>query len=86
MGMHPLMDRRMISTPRHSSLAAANVAESAAGAKPTPDASSDKLTGSDLSTSWWSPGSLGMGDAIIQAGWEAIRDLILMSDLLFEGV
>ncbi|KAG8790438.1 hypothetical protein FRC12_011866 [Ceratobasidium sp. 428] len=79
MGMHPLMDRRMVSTPRHSSLAAANVTQPAKSAD-------EKSATSDTNVSWWDPGTLGMGDVIIQAGFEAIRDLVRMSDMLFDGI
>ncbi|KAJ1306255.1 hypothetical protein OPQ81_010959 [Rhizoctonia solani] len=96
MGLHPLMDRRIISTPRHSSLAAANVLESSkkeetpATAEPSTSASQslppDRPTASDVGTTWWNPSTLGMGDVLIQAGWEALRDLIRMSDMLFDGI
>ncbi|KAH7334967.1 hypothetical protein B0J17DRAFT_720500 [Rhizoctonia solani] len=94
------MDRRIISTPRHSSLAAANVLESEkkeetpAAAGPSSSAlvsgsqslPPDKPTASDVGTTWWNPSTLGMGDVLIQAGWEALRDLIRMSDMLFDGI
>lgn len=91
MGMQPLMDRRIISTPRHSSLAAANVVESVKSEPDTPLAGpsniqAEKPTASDVGTTWWSPVTLGMGDVIIQAGWEAIRDLCRMSDMLLDGM
>ncbi|CUA67122.1 Nitrogen assimilation transcription factor nit-4 [Neurospora crassa OR74A] [Rhizoctonia solani] len=93
MGLHPLMDRRIISTPRHSSLAAANVLDSAkkeetsANAGSSSSASqSDRPTASDPGTTWWNPSTLGMGDVLIQAGWEALRDLIRMSDMLYDGI
>ncbi|KAF8691010.1 Transcription factor, partial [Rhizoctonia solani] len=99
MGLHPLMDRRIISTPRHSSLAEANVLESSKKEE-TPTASSstsglasgsqslppERPTASDVATTWWNPSTLGMGDVLIQAGWEALRDLIRMSDMLFDGI
>ncbi|CAE6532844.1 unnamed protein product [Rhizoctonia solani] len=100
LGLHPLMDRRIISTPRHSSLAAANVLESAKkGEAPAAGGSStsalasssqslppDRPTASEVGTTWWDPGTLGMGDVLIQAGWEALRDLIRMSEVLYDGV
>ncbi|CAE6384078.1 unnamed protein product [Rhizoctonia solani] len=100
MGLHPLMDRRIISTPRHSSLAEANVLEStkreetpvAAGPSTSALASGsqslppDRPTASDVGTTWWNPNTLGMGDVLIQAGWEALRDLLRMSDMLFDGI
>ncbi|QRV98385.1 Fungal specific transcription factor domain [Ceratobasidium sp. AG-Ba] len=79
MGMHPLMDKRMISTPRHSSLASANVIESGKPPESKTDPTGgvdDKPTASDTSVTWWSPATLGLSDIIIQAGWEAIRDMI----------
>ena len=89
MGMHPLMDRRIISTPRHSSLAAANVIEDVKSEPDTPvtgssNALAEKPAVLDVGTTWWSPTTLGMGDVIIQAAWEAVRDLITMSDVLFD--
>ncbi|CAE6495144.1 unnamed protein product [Rhizoctonia solani] len=100
MGLHPLMDRRIISTPRHSSLAAANVLDSdkkeetsavtgpgssalVSGSQSLPP---DRPTASDVGTTWWNPSTLGMGDVLIQAGWEALRDLNRMSDMLFDGI
>ncbi|CEL62260.1 hypothetical protein RSOLAG1IB_12533 [Rhizoctonia solani AG-1 IB] len=97
MGLHPLMDRRIISTPRHSSLAEANVLESSkerersmAGAGTSASGPQslalDRPTASDVGTTWWNPSTLGMGDVLIQAAWEAVRDLIRMSDMLFDGI
>ncbi|KAG8738711.1 hypothetical protein FRC11_001195, partial [Ceratobasidium sp. 423] len=100
LGFHPLMDRRIISTPRHSSLAAANVLESAKkGEAPAAGGSNTSAlalgsqslppvrpAASDVGTTWWDPGTLGMGDVVIQAGWEALRDLIRMSEVLYDGV
>ncbi|KAL5638533.1 hypothetical protein ACGC1H_005267 [Rhizoctonia solani] len=96
MGLHPLMDRRIISTPRHSSLAAANVLDSAkkeetpttagSGSSASQSLPPDRPTAPDAGTTWWDPGTLGMGDVLIQAGWEALRDLIRMSDMLFDGI
>ncbi|QRV84323.1 Fungal specific transcription factor domain [Ceratobasidium sp. AG-Ba] len=86
MGMHPLMDKRMISTPRHSSLASANVIESEKPPEPKSNPTGggdDKPTASDTNVTWWSPATLGLSDVIIQAGWEAIRDMIRMSDMLY---
>lgn len=85
------MDRRIISTPRHSSLAEANVVESVKLEPDTPVAgasntSTEKPPVLDVGTTWWSPKTLGMDDVIIQAGWEAIRDLTTMSDVLFDGM
>ncbi|CAE6425031.1 unnamed protein product [Rhizoctonia solani] len=88
---------RIISTPRHSSLAEANVLEaSKEGEASTTGASAstsapqslppDRPTVSDVGTTWWNPSTLGMGDVLIQAGWEALRDLIRMSDMLFDGI
>ncbi|CEL63051.1 hypothetical protein RSOLAG1IB_12636 [Rhizoctonia solani AG-1 IB] len=95
MGMHPLMDRRIISTPRHSSLAEANVLEASKEGEASttgPSASTpqslplDRPTASDVGITWWNPSTLGMGDVLIQAGWEALRDLTRMSDMLFDGI
>ncbi|KAJ1303616.1 hypothetical protein OPQ81_011799 [Rhizoctonia solani] len=73
MGMRPLIDRRIISTPKHSS--------------PTADTiESRKPTTSQESTTWWSPSSLGMGDVLIQAAWDAVRELLQMMDDLFDSV
>ena len=85
------MDRRIISTPRHSSLAAANVVKPV---NPELDTSVDgplaapaeRSTASDVGTTWWSPATLGMGDVIDQAGWEALRDLIQVMDTLYDGM
>lgn len=89
MGLHPLMDRRIISTPRHSSIVVAHVAPSV---KPephmpgSPGSLPEKPTASEVGTTWWSPQTLGMGDVITQAAWEAIRDLIQIMDQLFDGM
>lgn len=80
MGMHPLIDRRMITTPRHSSLSADNVGTAKkAGAEEQPATS-------DAGIAWWDPRILGLGDMLNQAGWEATRDLIRLTDTLFEGM
>ncbi|QRV98376.1 Fungal specific transcription factor domain [Ceratobasidium sp. AG-Ba] len=74
MGMHPLIDRRMITTPRHSSLPV----DSAGVVKQDPN--------QDANVAWWDPRILGLGDMMNQAGWEATRDLIRLTDTLFEGI
>ncbi|KAG8709961.1 hypothetical protein FRC08_017827, partial [Ceratobasidium sp. 394] len=87
MGMHPLMDRRMITTPRHSSIETENTVEApkASGSKTAAGALEEKPTASTASISW-NPQILGMGGAMVQAGWEAIRDLIQISEGLFDGI
>ncbi|KAF8608475.1 hypothetical protein BDV93DRAFT_250759 [Ceratobasidium sp. AG-I] len=87
LGVHPLLDRRIISTPRRSSLAAANVGKPAhagpdafvAGSSSTP---AEKPTVPNVSTIWQGP----MGDVFVQAGWEALRDLARIMDTLFDGI
>ena len=83
------MDRRLISTLRRSSLAAANVIKpvhprSDASIAEPPSLPLDKPTVSNVSTTWWSPTTLGIGDVTVQAGWEAIRDLYEITDRLFD--
>ncbi|KAG8738943.1 hypothetical protein FRC10_006329 [Ceratobasidium sp. 414] len=87
LGMHPLMDRRMITTPRHSSIETENTVESPkpSGSKPAAGALEEKPATSDVSVAW-DPKILGMGGAMIQAGWEAIRDLIRISEVIFDGM
>ncbi|KAF8608465.1 hypothetical protein BDV93DRAFT_519498 [Ceratobasidium sp. AG-I] len=91
LGMHPLMDRRIISTPRHSSLPTANIIDPAhpepgvSVARPS-STSAEKPTASDVGTTWWSPATLGMGDVIVQAGWEALRDLARLLDTVYDGI
>ncbi|KAF8608474.1 hypothetical protein BDV93DRAFT_250737 [Ceratobasidium sp. AG-I] len=87
LGMHPLLDRRSISTPRHSSLAAVNVVKPV---HPEPDASvagltrapAERSTMPDVSAIWQSP----MGDMFVQAGWEAMHDLARITDMLFNEI
>ena len=85
------MDRRTISTPRHSSLATANVikpvhSESDASVVGPSFVPVEKPTASDVGTTWWSPATLGMGDVIVQAGWEALRDLARLLDTVYDGM
>ncbi|KAF8608477.1 hypothetical protein BDV93DRAFT_250780 [Ceratobasidium sp. AG-I] len=91
MGMHTLLDRRVISAPRHSSYAAANIAQPAKLKFNTPVARmpsvpAENPTALDTGATWWSSATLGMGSVIHQAGWEAIRDLAQSMDSLYEGV
>ncbi|KAF8608448.1 hypothetical protein BDV93DRAFT_519488 [Ceratobasidium sp. AG-I] len=91
MGLHPLMDRRIISTPRHTSVAAVHLSPSVKPEPHTPVAGSptsptDKPTVFEVGITWWSPQTLGMGDVITQVAWEAIRDLIRIMDMLFDGI
>ncbi|CAE6456601.1 unnamed protein product [Rhizoctonia solani] len=67
MGMRPLIDRRIINIPKHSS--------------PTSDTPAAR-NNTEI-TSWWSPSTLGMGDVLIQAAWDSIRDLVKMMDDLY---
>ncbi|KAF8608466.1 hypothetical protein BDV93DRAFT_250583 [Ceratobasidium sp. AG-I] len=85
LGMNPLMDRRIISTPRHSSLAANVVKPDVSVAGPS-SKHAEKPTASGVGTTWWSPATLGMGDVVVQAGWEAIRDLARIMDMLIDGI
>ncbi|QRV94666.1 Fungal specific transcription factor domain [Ceratobasidium sp. AG-Ba] len=95
MGMHPLIDKRAINTPDHWSFATAN----GAGSSEPPNLSdSSALSGSfgaemgaeitapDASIDWLNPTTLGIGDVVIQALWESIRDLNLMADALFDEI
>jgi hypothetical protein len=75
MGMRPLTDRRIISTPKYSSPTA----------DPVESKTSTTLPG-EISKTWWSPSTLGMGDVLVQAAWDAIRELIQMMDDLFDSV
>ncbi|CAE6371703.1 unnamed protein product, partial [Rhizoctonia solani] len=75
MGMRPLTDRRIISTPKYSSPTA----------DPVESKTSTILPG-EISKTWWSPSTLGMGDVLVQAAWDAIRELIQMMDDLFDSV
>ncbi|KAG9083936.1 hypothetical protein FS749_005622, partial [Ceratobasidium sp. UAMH 11750] len=96
MGMQPLMDQRMIRAPRHSCLDVAyNTPESvklttscgtSADAKPVAGGSAEKPTAPNANISLWDPRTLGMSDIVIQAGWEATRDLNRMSESLFDGI
>ncbi|KAF8608467.1 hypothetical protein BDV93DRAFT_250609 [Ceratobasidium sp. AG-I] len=86
LGINPLMDRRIISTPRHSSLAAANVVKPDATVARPSSGSAEKPTASGVGTTWWSPATLGMGDMVVQAGWEATRDLVRITDMLIDGI
>ncbi|KAF8598560.1 hypothetical protein BDV93DRAFT_561265 [Ceratobasidium sp. AG-I] len=86
LGIHPFMDRRLISTPRHSSLAAANVVKPDAPVAELSGAPAETLTASGVGTTWWNPAPLGLGDVAIQAGWEAIRDLAQIMDTLFDEI
>ncbi|CAE6534494.1 unnamed protein product [Rhizoctonia solani] len=72
MGMRPLIDRRIISTPKQSS--------------PSADTLESRKANRQECTTWWSPSSLGMGDVLFQAAWDSIRDLIQMMDDLFDSV
>ncbi|CAE6437280.1 unnamed protein product [Rhizoctonia solani] len=75
MGMRPLTDRRIINTPKYSS--------------PTADPIKSKTSitpPSEMSTTWWSPSTLGMGDVLVQAAWDSIGELIQMMDNLFDNV
>ncbi|KAF8608462.1 hypothetical protein BDV93DRAFT_250503 [Ceratobasidium sp. AG-I] len=91
MGMHTLLDHRIISTLRHSSYVVANIVEPA-GPKLEPSVASSscapakKSAAPDAGTTWWNPATLGMGDVIVQAGWEAIRDLGRSMDSLYDGM
>ncbi|CAE6534500.1 unnamed protein product [Rhizoctonia solani] len=73
MGMHPLIDRHIISTPKH----------------PTPTADilvyKDSTT-YPKNTTWWSSSTLGLGDVLIQVAWDTVRDLVQMMDDLFDSV
>ncbi|CAE6520070.1 unnamed protein product [Rhizoctonia solani] len=73
MGMRPLIDRRIINTPKNSSPSSDTLASTR-----TKDATEI--------TSWWSPSTLGMDDVLIQAAWDAIQDLVRMMDDLFDTV
>ncbi|CAE6534472.1 unnamed protein product [Rhizoctonia solani] len=79
MGMRPLIDRRIINTPKHSSPSADTIKPNKTTARPK-----DKMHEAHMA--WWSPSSLGMGDALVQAAWDAIRDLCQMTDDLFDSV
>ncbi|KAG8703300.1 hypothetical protein FRC11_010845, partial [Ceratobasidium sp. 423] len=79
MGMRPLINRRIISTPKHSSPTADTLESRKITAHP-------KVKMRDARTTWWSPSNLGMGDALIQAAWDAMRDLCQMADDLFDSV
>ncbi|KAF8608478.1 hypothetical protein BDV93DRAFT_504914 [Ceratobasidium sp. AG-I] len=91
LGMHPLLDRRIISTPHHSFFTRVDVAKPV---HPDPDASvagpsiapAEMSTVHDVGTIWRSPTTLGTGDAVVQAGWEAIRDFARIMDTLFDGI
>ncbi|CAE6434439.1 unnamed protein product [Rhizoctonia solani] len=73
MGMRPLIDRRIISTPKYSSR--------------TADPIESKISiPSNASMTWWSPSTLGMGDVLLQAAWDSIRQLIQMMDDLLDSV
>ncbi|KAF8755111.1 Fungal specific transcription factor domain [Rhizoctonia solani] len=41
---------------------------------------------SNASMTWWSPSTLGMGDVLLQAAWDSIRQLIQMMDDLLDSV
>ncbi|KAF8608473.1 hypothetical protein BDV93DRAFT_586800 [Ceratobasidium sp. AG-I] len=91
LGMRPLLDRHSISTPRHSSLAAANAVKlvypelgaSVAGLSSAPAEKSAVL---DAGTVWRSPTALELADAFVQAGWEAMHDLAQITDMLFNEI
>ncbi|KAF8608482.1 hypothetical protein BDV93DRAFT_466840, partial [Ceratobasidium sp. AG-I] len=91
LGMHPLLDRRTISTPHHSFLTNANICKAA---YPEPDTSvtgsssapAEKATVPNVSTIWRSSTTLGTGDAVVQAGWQAIRSLARVMETLFDGI
>lgn len=84
LGMHPLMDHRIISTPRHSSLASANVVKTDLSIPGPSNAPAEKAAASDTGTTWWSPTTLGLGDFVVQAGWETLRDLALLLNTLYD--
>ncbi|KAF8608463.1 hypothetical protein BDV93DRAFT_603272 [Ceratobasidium sp. AG-I] len=91
MGLHPLMDRRLISTPGHSSLAATNVSVSVkpqlhTAAPKSPSSLAEMPDIYSVGITWWSPQTLGMGDVIIQAAWEAIRNLVRLTDMIFDEI
>ncbi|CAE6442529.1 unnamed protein product [Rhizoctonia solani] len=79
MGMRPLIDRRIISTPKESSPTADTLETKKSAARPK-----DMLK--EICISWWSPSTLGMGDVLIQAAWDAVRDLVQMMDNLSDTV
>ncbi|KAL5632324.1 hypothetical protein ACGC1H_005331 [Rhizoctonia solani] len=76
MGMRPLIDRRIINIPKHSSPSS----DTLESIRPTRTKDATEIT------SWWSPSTLGMSDVLIQAAWDAVQDLVRMMDDLFDSV
>ncbi|CAE6468272.1 unnamed protein product [Rhizoctonia solani] len=76
MGMRPLMDRQIISTPDYSS--------------PTAESRQSKIHPRDMMKEicepWWSPRTSGIGNVLIQAAWDAFRELTQIMDDLFDSV
>lgn len=87
------MDKRGIRTPHRWSFATANGVESfklsdtsgpLTRSKPVTRGKETEITTSYESVDWWNPKSLGIGDVIVEALWEATRNLNQMADRLID--
>ncbi|KAG8708512.1 hypothetical protein FRC11_006418 [Ceratobasidium sp. 423] len=79
MGMRPVVDKRIINTPIHSS----HTAETLVSRDPT---TCPKDTTQEAHMTWWSASTLGMGDVLIQAAWDTVGGLVGMIDDLFDSL